>query len=194
MKKPSVGFEWSYRDLLFTMMIAFMAMSVMALIISIKTLETNSVNQGDIMIELFWDKTVDADIDLWVLAPGDKPVSYARKNGVTFNLLRDDLGKTNDPMSRNQEIVVGRGFKAGQYIVNIQRFSSLNEGPIECIVSVITNRQGVLVNIIREKATLTKHNEEITVVRFNLDETGYHDPRSLNKVFRSLQDDWKATR
>ena len=89
---------------------------------------------------------------------------------------------------------MGRGFKAGQYIVNIQRFSSLNEGPIECIVSVITNRQGVLVNIIREKATLTKHNEEITVVRFNLDETGYHDPRSLNKVFRSLQDDWKATR
>ena len=76
MKKPSVGFEWSYRDLLFTMMIAFMAMSIMALIITTKKLETDSINQGNILIELFWDKTITADIDLWVKAPNEKSVGY----------------------------------------------------------------------------------------------------------------------
>lgn len=188
MKKHSVGFEWSYRDLLFTMMIAFMAMSVMALLISTKNMETNSINQGNILVELFWDKNVTADIDLWVQAPNERPVGYSNKNGVTFNLLRDDLGKTFDLESRNSEIAVGRGMKPGQYIINIHRYSSVKDEPISCIVSVTTNKDGTILNIIKEKVNLTFVGEEVTVARFTLDENGHYDPKSFNKVFRTLRE------
>jgi hypothetical protein len=189
MKKPSVGFEWSYRDLLFTMMIAFMAMSIMALIITTKKLETDSINQGNILIELFWDKTITADIDLWVKAPNEKSVGYSRKNGITFNLLRDDLGRAYDPESRNSEIAVGRGIKSGEYIVNIHRFSSITESPISCTISVTVHKNGTTVNIFKEKHVLTLPLEEATVARFTLDETGHYNPASFNKVFRSLRED-----
>jgi hypothetical protein len=189
MKKHSVGFEWSYRDLLFTMMIAFMAMSIMALIITTKKLETDSINQGNILVELFWDKNITADIDLWVKAPNEKSVGYSRKNGITFNLLRDDLGRAYDPESRNSEIAVGRGIKSGEYIINVHRFSSLAEGPISCIVSVTIHKNDTTINILKEKHVLTLPLEESTVARFTLDETGHYNPISFNKVFRNLRED-----
>ncbi len=117
MKKYSSGFEWSYRDLLFTMMVAYMAMAAMALIVTSKIAKVESVSPGNILIELFWDKNKNADVDLWVKAPGEKPVGYSNKSSVVFNLLRDDLGISSDPESRNQELVVGRGLHQGEYIV-----------------------------------------------------------------------------
>jgi len=187
MKKHSVGFEWSYRDLLFTMMIAFMAMSVMALLITSKKQETDSINQGNILIELFWDKNVIADIDLWVKAPNEPPVSYSRKSGITFNLLRDDLGQENDPESRNSEIVVGRGLKSGEYIINIHRFSSFKEGPISCVVTVSLYKNNTAINILKEKVVLTFPREETTVARFTLDDKQRYNSTSFNKVFKSLR-------
>jgi len=187
MKKHSVGFEWSYRDLLFTMMIAFMAMSVMALIISSKNVEANSINQGNIIIELFWSRDTTADIDLWVQAPNEKSVGYPRKSGITFNLLRDDLGKSIDPESRNQELVVGRSLKSGEYIVNIHWYSGSTAIPVECTVIVSLHRDGKTNVIIKEKTILTKVGEETTIVRFSLDKEGNYFLKSFNKVFKSLR-------
>ena len=59
---------------------------------------------GNIIVEARWLDNIDVDVDLWVEAPGDKPVGYSNKSGRIFNLLRDDLGNSGDlgrPQLRN---------------------------------------------------------------------------------------------
>ena len=43
---------------------------------------------GNVIVEAQWADAIDADVDLWVQAPGDKPVGYSNKSGAVFNLLR----------------------------------------------------------------------------------------------------------
>ena len=43
---------------------------------------------GNVIIEIHWPEHLDADVDLWVEAPGDRPVGYSNKGGRIFNLLR----------------------------------------------------------------------------------------------------------
>jgi hypothetical protein len=193
MKKYSPGFEWSYRDLLFTMMVAYMAMAAMALIVTSKIAKVESVSPGNILIELFWDKNKNADVDLWVKAPGERPVGYSNKSGVVFNLLRDDLGTSSDPESRNQELVVGRGLHQGEYIVNVHMYHARDSGSVDAIVKISIDRsstQGPNLGpsvIALEKVTFTRNGEELTVVRFTLDREGYLVRNSINKVFRELR-------
>jgi hypothetical protein len=51
---------------------------------------------GNVIVEAERADKVDADVDLWVQAPGDRPVGYSNKSGRIFNLLRDDLGRAQD--------------------------------------------------------------------------------------------------
>src|SRR6266511_3057031 len=44
---------------------------------------------GNVIVEIQWPDKFDADVDLWVKAPGDVPVGYSNKSGRVFNLLRD---------------------------------------------------------------------------------------------------------
>ena len=59
---------------------------------------------GNVIIEAQWADGLDADVDLWVRAPGDRPVGYSNKAGKIFNLLRDDLGKPLDITNLNYEV------------------------------------------------------------------------------------------
>ena len=52
---------------------------------------------------------MDADVDLWVQAPGDISVGYSNKGSAVFNLLRDDLGKRVDVTGLNYETSYSRG-------------------------------------------------------------------------------------
>jgi hypothetical protein len=56
---------------------------------------------GNVIVEVRWPDEIDADVDLWVQAPGDIPVGYSNKGGAVFNLLRDDLGKRADVTGLN---------------------------------------------------------------------------------------------
>src|SRR2546421_487736 len=82
--------------------LAYLVIGALALAHVAKTDEEQSKGQtppGNVIVEMFWDKAIDADVDLWVQAPGDVPVGYSNKSGVIFNLVRDDLGKGSDPNS-----------------------------------------------------------------------------------------------
>ena len=59
---------------------------------------------GNVIVEIRWPDDLDTDVDLWVKAPGDIPVGYSNKGGVTFNLLRDDLGRHADATETNYEV------------------------------------------------------------------------------------------
>ncbi|MFQ5545045.1 MAG: hypothetical protein ACE5FE_03590, partial [Acidiferrobacterales bacterium] len=68
---------------------------------------------GNVMVELRWPDELNADVDLWVQAPGDGPVGYSNQGSAIFNLLRDDLGHINDVTDLNYEMSYSRGVPAG---------------------------------------------------------------------------------
>jgi hypothetical protein len=46
------------------------------------TAEDSDQSPGNIIVEVRWPDEVDADVDLWVEAPGDRPVGYSNKGGA----------------------------------------------------------------------------------------------------------------
>lgn len=157
---------------------------------------------GDMMVEIHWPDKVDVDIDLWVRSPDDeRPVGYSNRAGKTFNLLRDDLGKSNDSTDRNFEMAYTRGLPAGEYVINLHYFmnrdGSLQEGvPVDVVISTkasTTKELGGMKQIITRKAILRVVGEEITVVRFTLDQSGELDKDSVNDFFEELRA-WQPSR
>src|SRR5260221_5961420 len=114
------GMNVSLRDMLFLLVFAYLVIGAVALAHVRKKTEdvTGAAPPGSLIIDIHWDDKFDADVDLWVQAPGDVPVGYSNKSGIIFNLLRDDLGRSGDPNSMNYEVAYGRGHWAGEYTVN----------------------------------------------------------------------------
>ncbi len=145
---------------------------------------------GNIMVEIFWPDKVNVDIDLWVQSPDDeRPVGYSNLGGKTFNLLRDDLGTTNDASEKNYESAYGRGLPEGEYTVNLHFFANyenLAEVPVKVIISTAQDG-GHMRQIIVRNVTLKNVGEEVTVVRFTLNKDGDYVPGSDHDLFKELR-------
>src|SRR5712672_3649976 len=161
------GMNVSFRDMLFLLVVAYLVIGAIALAHVAKNDQEQSKGQappGNVIVEMFWDKAVDADVDLWVQAPGDVPVGYSNKSGVVFNLLRDDLGHSGDPLSMNYEIAYGRGIFAGEYTVNAHLYRSADHRfpiPVHATVSVHDPQDHVR-RILESTAELKFQGQEIT--------------------------------
>lgn len=191
MKKSisNVGFEWSYRDLLMALLVVYMAMAVLALVAVTQSKTTAAaVSPGNVMVQMWWAPGADADVDLWVEAPGDTAVGYSNRSGKTFNLLRDDTGRGSDAMSRNYELAVGRGTPAGEYTVNAHLYRSRDRQiPLEVRVSVTVQNGGEPLEILTETLMLTHEGDERTAFRFALSEQGELRAGSVYHVHKPLR-------
>ena len=76
--------------------------------------ETSTTEPGNVIVEIHWPPELDADVDLWVRASGDRPVGHSYKGGAWVDLPRDDLGHFNDLPEPNYRIVFGRAIVAGE--------------------------------------------------------------------------------
>ncbi len=145
---------------------------------------------GNIMVEVRWPDDVDADVDLWVEAPGDVPVGYSNKDGQYFNLLRDDLGQRNDPAGLNYEVAFSRGVPEGEYTVNLHLYRKRGDiGPVEVVVvvSIRDDETDKTIHLLDRTVTLSNLGEELTVVRFSLDEDGEMVEGSMHNLQRNLR-------
>ena len=147
---------------------------------------------GNVVVEALWPDTINADVDLWVKAPGDVPVGYSNKGGLIFNLLRDDLGTQGDPLKLNMETSYSRGVPPGEYIVNLHLYrNTANVYPVPVKVAVRCApglKDGpVSKNIIDTEVDLTREGQEYTALRFKLDEQCNLVAGSVNNVFRPLR-------
>lgn len=115
-----------FRDVIMLALLGFVTIVVLLLPHLNPPVETTEdVNApGNVVVELRWPDEIDADVDLWVQAPGDQAVGYSNKGGRTFNLLRDDLGHVNDPGRLNYEVAYSRGRPAGEYTVNLHLYTN----------------------------------------------------------------------
>ncbi len=145
---------------------------------------------GNVIIEIHWPEHLDADIDLWVEAPGDRPVGYSNKGGRIFNLLRDDLGHRSDVSKINYEVSYSRGVPTGSYTVNVHLYQNLGmvyPVPVTVVASVKKSPKEAAKQILSSQVTLNWDGEEITVFRFDLDEKGALVPGSLHSMPRPLR-------
>ncbi len=152
--------------------------------------ETNATEPGNVIVEIHWPQELDADVDLWVKAPGDMPIGYSNKGSALVNLLRDDLGHFNDLTESNYEVTYSRGIVAGEWTVNLHAFRMDPGQPppyaIRTVVSVMRPEFNRPKQILEKVTDLTRLGQERTVFRFKLSEEGKLIRGSTNDLQRPL--------
>jgi len=145
---------------------------------------------GNVVVEIRWPDENDADVDLWVQAPGDVPVGYSNKDGGVFNLLRDDLGHIQDLSSLNYEMAYSRGTPEGEYTVNLHLYRSRTTPlpiPVEVNIGIRKTNSESLVTVASNRVQLSHEGEELTVVRFRLSRLGRLVNGSMHALPRILR-------
>jgi hypothetical protein len=155
-----------------------------------KVAQESSNPPGNVIVEVRWPDELDCDVDLWVEAPGDRPVGYSNKGGLIFNLLRDDLGKRADATGMNYEVSYSRGIPAGEYTVNVHLYrntSGVFPIPVTIVTSVKKSAKESARQLLASKVELTREGEELTVYRFRLSAEGDLVPGSVHSLQRNLR-------
>lgn len=143
---------------------------------------------GMVIIEARWADGINTDIDLWVLAPGDRPVGYSNRAGTIFNLLRDDLGLIRDPLNLNYENCYSRSAPPGEYVVNVHLYNDIaRAAPVDVTIAASIRIDGATVEIFTKTVTLIAMGQEITVDRFSLDDRGNVIPGSIHDMPKALR-------
>jgi len=182
-----------FRDVIMLALLGFVT-SVVLLLPHVNPPQTEAKEAGqtpgDMIIEIRWPDELDTDVDLWVEAPGDRPVGYSNRGGLIFNLLRDDLGHSSDLTNLNYEFAYSRGAPAGEYTVNLHLYrnmSKLEHIPVNVVVSLRNEQTRSNHVVASENVLLTRVNQEKTVIRFSLADNGYLVPGSSNYIFKPLR-------
>ena len=192
------GMNVSFRDMLFLLVFAYLVIGAVALAHVRKKQEdvSGAAPPGSVIVDIHWNDQIDADVDLWVQAPGDVPVGYSNKAGIIFNLLRDDLGHSGDPLSMNYEIAYGRGLWPGEYAVNAHLYRSTDgRFPIPVLAKVsVRGPAGEVTNILRSTVELNYVGQETTIFRFQLDDKGRLQQGTVNRIHKDLRSAWSKSR
>lgn len=164
-----------FRDVIFLALAGFVAIVLLLLphLNPPAKAEEDTASPGNVIVEVRWPDEVNADVDLWVEAPGDVPVGYSNKGGVVFNLLRDDLGLHADFSEVNYEVSYSRGIPAGEYTVNLHLYRDLSgQLPISAnvVVSIKPSPDQAARQVLAAKIVLATEGEEVTAFRFSLDD------------------------
>lgn len=186
------GSNTVFRDVIFLALAGFVAVVLLLLphLNPPATANEGTPAPGNVIVELNWPSQIDADVDLWVEAPGDVPVGYSNKGGTIFNLLRDDLGKQADVTDINYEVSYSRGVPAGEYIVNVHLYRDMSGQlplPATVVVSVKASSDVAAKRILSSKVMLTHQGQETTVFRFTLDDQGNLVPGSVYDLPKPLR-------
>ena len=164
-----------FRDVIMLTLLGFVTIVVILLPHLNPPVQASDIaSPGNVYVQANWDANIEADVDLWVRAPTDTAVGYSNKGGKVFNLLRDDLGKLLKDDPSNFEVAFSRGAPAGEYVVNVHMFRNrANVWPLKVTLEINLNREGSgIFSIGKRTVTFTKAQQEITVLRFKLDENG----------------------
>jgi hypothetical protein len=160
-----------------------------------EALDETTQPPGNVIVEVRWPDEIDADVDLWVEAPGDIPVGYSNKGGTIFNLLRDDLGKRADATGLNYEVSYSRGIAAGEYTINVHLYrnaANVFPVPVTVVTSVKKSPNESARQLLASKIELVREGEELTVYRFRLSEDGGLVPGSVHSLQRNLRA-WRSS-
>jgi len=187
-----------FRDVVMLALVGFVAMVVMLLPHlnppGARTAD-DTTPAGNVMVEVRWPDEIDADVDLWVQAPGDVAVGYSNKGGAVFNLLRDDLGQRADVTGLNYETSYSRGILPGEYTVNLHLYRNPSDSypiPVTVVTSVKRSANQAARQVLASKVLLVREGEETTVYRFRLSEAGDLIAGSVHSLQKPLRT-WRSS-
>lgn len=190
------GLAVVWRDVSLLTLAGFLLIVVLVLpFVNIPGEDEEATPPGNVSVEISWDAESDGDVDLWVKAPGDQAVGYSQKSGKIFNLLRDDLGVSNDILGVNYEHAYSRGIPSGEYIVNLHWFREGTTHDYQT-VNVVVKLHGPNGKRTIGKTTvkLDTVREEVTAFRFVLDEDSNLVDGSVHSDFipirQQVSKDW----
>ena len=182
-----------FRDVVMLALVGFVALVLMLLPHlnppGAKTAD-DTTPPGNVLVEVRWPDEIDADVDLWVQAPGDVPVGYSNKGGAVFNLLRDDLGSRADVTGLNYETSYSRGILPGEYTVNLHLNRNPSKAypvPATVVTSVKRSADHAARQLLASKVLLVREGEELTVYRFRLNESGTLVAGSVHSLDKPLR-------
>ena len=171
----------AFTDLLFNALLgfAFMFFISFALIQSPQD-GGNIESKAEFIISAEWEDYHPDDIDLVVEDPRGNIVYCQKQQAGLMHLDRDDRGTLADRIvidgvelenPSNQEVVTIRGFMAGEYVVNLLYYKSNFVIPLKVKVKIEKINPKLEVVFFGDYF-LKKTGEEITAVRFLLDNKG----------------------
>ncbi len=181
-----------FRDVIMLALLGFVAIVVLLLphLNPPVKADESAAPPGNVVVEVRWPDNVDADVDLWVEAPGDVPVGYSNLGGLVFDLLRDDRGHDSDVSALNYEVAYSRGAPAGEYTVNLHLYSN-NQADLpvnaQVTVSVRADDGRTIRRIAFREVELSHVGEELTVLRFSLADGGSLVPGSVHQLPKKLR-------
>ncbi len=184
--------ETVFRDVIFLALAGFIAVVLMLLphLNPPAKASQDISSPGNVIIEARWPDEINADVDLWVQAPGDVPVGYSNKGGNIFNLLRDDLGLQADVTKLNYEVSYSRGVPVGEYTVNVHFYRNADKVlpvPVWIAVSVKPNAHESAKQLLATTIDLSAEGQELTAFRFKLDEKGRLRKGSVHNLPKPLR-------
>ncbi len=168
----------------------------LAVLVSVEKAKTSEATEppGTMEAVIQWTNGP-IDVDLWVMSDGEKyPVGFSHKTGAVWDLLRDDLGISNDDPSMpiNIENAYSRTAKPGHYVFNIMCWTC-NELPVTVHFTLRVAHMGGSGDskvLITSTVELTKQHQEITVVALDIDKFGNVVPGSVNNVYVPMSGAW----
>lgn len=177
----------AFRDVLFLMVLS------LVVVIFLMTFLINPVKKTDevpirteILIEAFWPSGTAYDVDLWGMGPDGVPVGWGVFTaGPALNLERDDRGKINDAATLNYEMMSIRSRDPGEYTVNLHLYNEFSD-PLPVPVKVTVAGKGDIGEIFSGEVLLNRRKQEVTVVRFSLDEDGELILDSIHNLHKSI--------
>lgn len=181
-----------FRDVIMLALAGFVTLVMLIIphINPVAVAEDSAPSAGNMTVELIWPEKINADMDLWVMAPKGRPVGYSHKSGHIFNLLRDDLGSHSDMTELNYEFAYSRGAPEGEYVVNVHAYRNINKEypiPVTVVVSLKKPKQKTTKQILMAKREMSFQGEELTVFRFLLNEDAELIKASVNDVPKKLR-------
>lgn len=187
------GCNTSFLDLLFNMLLAFVAMFILSFaMINITKTNKNFESKAEFIITITWPNDFDDDIDVYLQDPDKHLVMFKRKEDGLMHLDRDDLGFTNDVIEtingpikydENREILTIRGIVSGEYTLNIHAYRKKDQRPTPVNIK-IDKINPLFKTVFSKQITISKEGEEKTVTRFTLDKKG--EIISVNNLQKSL--------
>ena len=128
--------------------------------------ESNGCGANGFITEISWPNDWYTDVDMLIRSPDDSVVYFGRKDGVTINLLRDDLGLPEDLSKVNYELSCSRGTPDGEYIFNVHLYRNYERKypvPVGMVIRQHLNGRDTVV--FEELINLEHVNDEVTAIR-----------------------------
>jgi len=195
----STAFAWiDFQNVLICAFVLVMVAAVLAMS-KTKPIPTTQAIDGPMTVIIKWpelrepdghiDYAKTTDYDVWVQCPKDIPVGYSSTQSAHASLMHDDLGHdyVTQADRKHWEKISVRDLVPGEYVFNLQAYGGLFPTPVDYVIQMRDMETGETKTVFeRHDFSLGKKGDELTLIRFRIDENGKYVPGSESTLQKKI--------